>query len=429
MRRPTLVSPSDLLAPFAFSPAPGCARPSEPEAWPSPGRPCARRRASWPSKRRAPRPGLGRPRRALLHPGGARKGRRRTRGSWWQTPSDVPFWREYRGLGGPAELGFPLSARFVEGGNVYQALQAGILRRSAATELVDLHPVLLAMSELGLDEWLLQRGVPATAEALRDDPNLPLDTRLAWLTHPALRAVYLDGGEEEARRRFGLPMGEPVRFGPFLTQRFERGALQLWLDRVPGQPAPGTVTSVQVGVLLREAGLIPEPALAAVAPPAPRPVVQAPRPQVVPVVQGPGAPGGGKQVVVSLGRQWWWAYQNGEVVFNGPVTTGRPELATPAGRFTIFARFTPYTMYSPWPRGSPFWYSPSSMTYAMQITGNGVFLHDAPWRPYYGPGTNVWHTDPDGVQRTGSHGCINMPFGAAQFLWGWAPNGTQVLVS
>ena len=341
----------------------------------------------------------------------------------------VPFWQEYRGLGGPAELGYPLSARFVEGGNVYQALQAGILRRSAETELVDLHPVLLAMSELGLDEWLLQWGVPAPAEALRSDPNLPLDTRLAWLTHPVLRAAYLDGGEEEARRRFGLPMGEPERFGPYLAQRFERGALQLWLDRVPGQPAPGAVTAVQVGELLREAGLIPEPALAPVAPPAPRPVVQAPRPQTVPVVQGPGAPGGGKQVVVSLGRQWWWAYQNGEVVFNGPVTTGRPELATPAGRFTIFARFTPYTMHSPWPRGSPFWYAPSSMTYAMQITGNGVFLHDAPWRPYYGPGTNVWHTDPDGVQRTGSHGCINMPFGAAQFLWGWAPNGTQVLVS
>ena len=113
--------------------------------------------------------------------------------------SDVPFWREYRSLGGPAELGYPLSARFVEGGNVYQALQAGILRRSAATELVDLHPVLLAMSELGLDEWLLQWGVPATAEALRADPNLPLDTRLAWLTHPALRAVYLDGGDEDGQ--------------------------------------------------------------------------------------------------------------------------------------------------------------------------------------------------------------------------------------
>ena len=134
-------------------------------------------------------------------------------------------------------------------------------------------------------------------------------------------------------------MGEPGGSGPSSPSASSRGRW-LWLDRVPGQPAPGGLAAVQVGELLREAGLIPGrpgPGGASRA----RPVVQA-RPQTVPVVQGP-APRRGEQVVVSLGRQWWWAYQNGEVVFNGPVTTGRPELATPAGRFTIFARFTPYT--------------------------------------------------------------------------------------
>lgn len=81
---------------------------------------------------------------------------------------------------------------------------------------------------------------------------------------------------------------------------------------------------------------------------------------------------------------------------------------------------------SPWPPGSPFWYETATSRYALRITDNGIFLHDAPWRPYNGPGTNVPHRDPDGVWRTGSHGCINMPFPAAQWLWGFAPVGTRV---
>ena len=138
----------------------------------------------------------------------------------------------------------------MEGGNVYQALQAGILRRAPRPSWSTCIPVLLAMSELGLDEWLLQWGVPAPAEDLRSDPNLPLETR-PGLADPPRAARRLPGrrGGEEARR-LGLPMGEPERFGPFLAQRFERGALQLWLDRMPGQPAPGAIAAVQVGELL-----------------------------------------------------------------------------------------------------------------------------------------------------------------------------------
>ena len=131
-------------------------------------------------------------------------------------------------------------------------------------------------------------------------------------------------------------------------------------------------------------------------------------------------------MVVSLGRQWWYAYQGGELVFSGPCTTGQPELATPRGRFAVLSRHSPFTFVSPWPPGNRYWYAPSPCTYALRITGNGVFLHDAPWRAAYGPGTNLPQSGPDGSFRTGSHGCINLPFGAAQFLWGFAPLGTVV---
>jgi lipoprotein-anchoring transpeptidase ErfK/SrfK len=59
----------------------------------------------------------------------------------------------------------------------------------------------------------------------------------------------------------------------------------------------------------------------------------------------------------------------------------------------------------------------------LRITGTGVFLHDAPWRTAFGPGTNLTQA---GGLRTGSHGCINLPFATAQFVWSFAPIGTPV---
>ncbi|HEX2034992.1 MAG TPA: L,D-transpeptidase, partial [Chloroflexota bacterium] len=252
----------------------------------------------------------------------------------------VPFWQEYRALGGPAQLGFPISSRYDADGAVYQAMQRGVLRWQGDGSPVELEPVFARLATLGFDDWLLGRGIPATAAPLAEDPELAEATRLSWLTHPQLRGAYFAGGEVVARRRFGLPMSEAERFGPYLAQRFDRAVLQLWLDEVPGQPGPGTVAAVNAGDLLWEAGLIPVPAVQPQPAPAPRPVVQVPQPAAVPaaVPAAPAAPGGGKQILVSLGGQWWYAYQDGELVYNGPVTTGRPELPTPMGRFSVIGR-------------------------------------------------------------------------------------------
>ncbi|MER3406286.1 MAG: hypothetical protein C4289_14920 [Chloroflexota bacterium] len=75
----------------------------------------------------------------------------------------------------------------------------------------------------------------------------------------------------EARERYGLPMSLPERFGPFVSQRFQRVTLQLWLDTVPGMPAPGTVVRVLAGDLAKEAGLIPAEAMRPQPPPPPLP--------------------------------------------------------------------------------------------------------------------------------------------------------------
>ncbi len=135
-----------------------------------------------------------------------------------------------------------------------------------------------------------------------------------------------------------------------------------------------------------------------------------------------------KVVVVSLARQQVEVYQNGGLVFVSAATTGRPELATPTGTFSVMAKLSPYKFVSPWPKGHKYYYEPSWSNFAIRFRSGGYYLHDAPWRPYYGYGTNYGHYDPDGVWRTGSHGCVNMPYWSASWLYRWISVGTTVRV-
>lgn len=136
----------------------------------------------------------------------------------------------------------------------------------------------------------------------------------------------------------------------------------------------------------------------------------------------------GKLILVSIAKQWLWAYQDGKLVFNTPVTTAMPGLITPVGTWHIFNHLHPTTFYSPWPPGSPYWYPPTHINYAMGWHSGGFFLHDSYWRSVYGPGTNVWHHDPVDGWMSGTHGCITAPLKAIIWLYYWAPNGTTLKV-
>ena len=138
--------------------------------------------------------------------------------------------------------------------------------------------------------------------------------------------------------------------------------------------------------------------------------------QTVPVSYNAGV---GKVIVISLSRQVLTAYQDGSAVLTTLVATGRPALPTPPGVYHIFRRYSPYLMVSPWGYGSPWWYPPSWTTFAMEFIGGGYFIHDAPWRSWYGPGANLYN---------GTHGCVNVPYSPMATLWNWAPIGTTVVV-
>jgi hypothetical protein len=129
-----------------------------------------------------------------------------------------------------------------------------------------------------------------------------------------------------------------------------------------------------------------------------------------------------KAVVVRLGSQTLTAYLNGKPVVTTPVTTGRPALPTPIGSYHVYLRASPYTFISPWPAGSPYWYPPTPVTWAIEFY-EGDFLHNDPGEPSgaFGAGSQ------DGPYA--SHGCVHVPYSVMAFLWSWLPMGSQVVVS
>jgi lipoprotein-anchoring transpeptidase ErfK/SrfK len=172
--------------------------------------------------------------------------------------------------------------------------------------------------------------------------------------------------------------------------------------------------------------------------------------------QAPAAPEAtGKVILVSLSRQQLYAYQDGALAFTFLVETGRPELPTPTGVFHVLKKECsdkrwvsnsgPTTTHnaqcvehqgdgyqevfnSPWPQGSPYWYAPTHINYAMKFREDGFYLHDAWWHSWFGPGSNTPHKLPNGTWETGSHGCVGMTTTNAERLYAWVPPGTAVYI-
>lgn len=135
-----------------------------------------------------------------------------------------------------------------------------------------------------------------------------------------------------------------------------------------------------------------------------------------------------KLILVSTEDQSAQLYDHGNVIYSTPVTTGGPELPTDHGVFHIYFKASPFEFHSPWPPDSPYYYPPTPVQFWMPFDG-AEGLHDASWRSNFGPGSNLAPTDlGTGNYILGTHGCVNLPYDAAQFIWDWAPVGTTVAV-
>jgi hypothetical protein len=124
----------------------------------------------------------------------------------------------------------------------------------------------------------------------------------------------------------------------------------------------------------------------------------------------------GKIVVVNIGLQRLYAYENGATLFSTavPITTGKQGFETVLGEFAIYLKEEHHQMQSPFPGI----YYDDIVDYWMPFY-LGYGLHDAPWRSVYGTQDYTW---------VGSHGCINIPLKEASILYNWAQIGTRVFV-
>jgi len=135
-----------------------------------------------------------------------------------------------------------------------------------------------------------------------------------------------------------------------------------------------------------------------------------------------------RRIVVHLATQSMQVFDGATLLKSTLVTTGNALLPTPPGVWHIGAKFHPYKFISPWKKGSPYYYVPSKVNYALYFHSGGYFIHDAPWRTVFGPGTNTAPGPPGAGAYSGTHGCVNVPPDVAQWLYGWAQIGTVVVV-
>ncbi|MCR5302256.1 MAG: L,D-transpeptidase [Lachnospiraceae bacterium] len=113
---------------------------------------------------------------------------------------------------------------------------------------------------------------------------------------------------------------------------------------------------------------------------------------------------------INIDAQTLTYFVNGVPFISTSCVTGGPGNGTPRGFYTILNKVPGKYLKGPtWNVWVDRW---------MRFTGN-VGIHDASWRRKFGG--NIYKSN-------GSHGCVNIPFAAADQLYNTAPVGTVVYV-
>jgi lipoprotein-anchoring transpeptidase ErfK/SrfK len=229
--------------------------------------------------------------------------------------------------------------------------------------------------------------------------------------------------KHEGERLIGAPLTEEfVAKDGYTTQYFEKMVLR-WKEGLAITPRSVGSESASAQKLPTEK--IPQPNATPVYEESLFVEPQIDPSQVIPggeAVQGVGAMDAGpgpqqgalKEIVISVGRQSLWAYENGKLVTATLVSTGTAEVTetkTPVGQYTILTKYQKQTMQG-------------------VINNEPYKVEDVPWVMYFDNLGNAihgtyWH---ENFGKPMSHGCVNLPLDVAQYLYTWAPEGTAVTI-
>ena len=114
-----------------------------------------------------------------------------------------------------------------------------------------------------------------------------------------------------------------------------------------------------------------------------------------------------KYILIDLDMQMAYAYEDGDIVLEGRVSTGKEKHRTPTGYYTILQKKR-YHRSNLWPKPK----GGAKMNYMLRLTNSGIAMHLGPV-----------------PELPASHGCVRMKNGFAQRLWKWASVGTEVEIS
>ena len=126
---------------------------------------------------------------------------------------------------------------------------------------------------------------------------------------------------------------------------------------------------------------------------------------------------GNTYIEISLEEQKLYYFDNGEQVLETSIVTGLPTASrhTPAGVYAIYSKGRNINLIGTMDGES--WNS--FVNYWMSVTWTEIGIHDAPWRNAFGG--EIYKTN-------GSHGCINLPYDAEQWLYNNTDMGTIVVI-
>ena len=344
----------------------------------------------------------------------------------------------WRATGAEAGFGNPLSEPFAaENGYLSQAFEAGVFQ--FIPELVwTVEPFVRPMpiSETALTTRLdtkradgrrgggggdrraaawrpIGQGGEATA------PAAGSESRFIEATGHTIAGPFLDWYQRhEGDFYLGNPLSEPVAGRGLTMQWFERGLLMR--DGAEVRLAP------LVAELAPVLGIETEPVPANGLPEYDEALFLT---NANPFPAGDLAAPGPKRIEINLSEQTLWAYQGETLVVEALVSTGLEPNTTEQGRFRVRYKVPQEDMRGATDaEGNVIWVAgdeddppPGSIPYGVDDVPNVLYfnldaeaLHGAYWHNNFGTAM--------------SHGCVNLPVPLAEFLYGWAPLGTPVLV-
>jgi lipoprotein-anchoring transpeptidase ErfK/SrfK len=120
-----------------------------------------------------------------------------------------------------------------------------------------------------------------------------------------------------------------------------------------------------------------------------------------------------RRIDVNLTSRVATLYENDQVVKTFPISSGKEGFNTNTGNFKIYLKYVKQTMDGS-AYGDNYNYVTPDVPWVSYFNGGEAF-HGAPWNNQIGTADL-------------SHGCVNMKVSDAQFIYNWAPLGTEVHV-